>query len=56
MQFALSRQDYQAAREAYGRIPEVGRDEPITRYLMYKVGIRTGDESFGKPYWLATIL
>ncbi|KAF3046085.1 hypothetical protein E8E12_010940 [Didymella heteroderae] len=46
VQCALSRQDYPAARDAYGRIPEIGRDEPITRYLMYKVGLRSGDVSF----------
>lgn len=53
MQCALSRQDCQAAREAYSRIPEVGRDEPVTRYLMYKVGLRSGDASFGKRPLLA---
>jgi hypothetical protein len=29
-------------------MPETGRDEPVTRYLMYKVGIRSGDSDFGK--------
>ncbi|KAF3046826.1 hypothetical protein E8E11_007311 [Didymella keratinophila] len=46
VQCALSRQDYPAARDAYSRIPEIGRDEPVTRYLMYKVALREGDTSF----------
>jgi hypothetical protein len=25
-----------------------GRDEPVTRYLMYKVGLRSGDVELGK--------
>jgi hypothetical protein len=29
-------------------MPETDRDEPVTRYLMYKVGIRSGDIDFGK--------
>lgn len=28
-------------------MPEIGKDEPITRYLMYKIGLRSGDEGFG---------
>ncbi|KAF2629751.1 SPO22-domain-containing protein [Macroventuria anomochaeta] len=46
IQSALSRQDYTAARDVYCEVPETGRDEPITRYLMYKVGIRSGDAAF----------
>jgi len=26
-----------------------GRDEAVTRYLMYQVGLRSGDEDFGMP-------
>jgi hypothetical protein len=48
VQCALSRQDYIAARDAYSKIPEIGQDEPVTRYLMYKVSLRDGDASFGK--------
>jgi hypothetical protein len=45
---AISRQSYASARESYSNMPETGRDEPVTRYLMYKVGIRSGDIDFGK--------
>ncbi|XPS72064.1 sporulation-specific protein 22 [Ascochyta lentis] len=46
IQSALWRQDYVAARSAYCNISEIGRDEPVTRYLMYKVGLRSGDADF----------
>lgn len=52
IQSALLRQDYAAARNVYCSIPEAGRDEPVTRYLMYKVGLRGGDTDFGKPVGL----
>jgi len=48
IQAALLRQDYTAAREAYICSPEFGRDEPITRYMMYKVGLKSGDVEFGR--------
>lgn len=48
MQCSLLRHDYPVARDAYNKIPDIGRDEPVTRYLMYKVGLRSGDISFGK--------
>jgi hypothetical protein len=31
-------------------MPETGRDDPVTRYLMYKVGVRSGDGDFGKDF------
>ncbi|KAH7398979.1 meiosis protein SPO22/ZIP4 like-domain-containing protein [Phaeosphaeria sp. MPI-PUGE-AT-0046c] len=43
IQCALIRHDHAAAREAYNNMSESGRDEPVTRYLMYKSGIRGGD-------------
>ncbi|KAH4247441.1 hypothetical protein HBI05_045310 [Parastagonospora nodorum] len=43
IQCALSRQDYAAAREAHKKMSENSRDEPVTRYLMYKAGIQTQD-------------
>lgn len=48
IQTAFSRQDYTAAREVYRGSPKSGRDEPITRYMMYKVGLKSGDADFGK--------
>lgn len=47
IQCAYSRQSYVAAREVHSQMSESGRDEPVTRYLMYKVGLRSGDEDFG---------
>ncbi|KAF1916890.1 meiosis protein SPO22/ZIP4 like-domain-containing protein [Ampelomyces quisqualis] len=43
IQCATSRQDYAAAREAYSKMAESGRDEPVTRYLMYKVALQSAD-------------
>lgn len=48
IQCALSRQDYAAAREAHKKMSESGRDEPVTRYLMYKAGIQSQDVELGK--------
>ncbi|KAI4675119.1 uncharacterized protein J4E88_008023 [Alternaria novae-zelandiae] len=46
IQCALSRQDFEAAREVHAKMPESGKDDPVTRYLMYKAGLRGGDEIF----------
>jgi len=48
IQCALSRQDYAAAREAFNKMSDTGRDEPVTRYLMYKVGLQSGDMDLGR--------
>lgn len=48
IQCALSRQDYAAAREAFNMMSDSGRDEPVTRYLMYKTGLQSGDMDLGK--------
>ncbi|KAF2190807.1 SPO22-domain-containing protein [Zopfia rhizophila CBS 207.26] len=40
---ALARQDYAAAREVFLKMSDTGRDEPISRYLMYKVALNSGD-------------
>jgi hypothetical protein len=29
-------------------MPDSGRDEAVTRYLMYKAGLRSGDANFGE--------
>lgn len=47
IQCALSRQDYAAAREAFNKMSGAGKDEPATRYLMYKVGVQSGDMDLG---------
>ncbi|KAF2463463.1 SPO22-domain-containing protein [Lindgomyces ingoldianus] len=43
---ALARQDYVHARDAFNNMPDTGRSEPITRYLMYKVALHSGDPEF----------
>jgi hypothetical protein len=48
IQCALARQDYAAAREAYNKMSDTGRDEPVTRYLMYKAGLHSGDMDLGE--------
>jgi hypothetical protein len=48
IQCALSRKDYEAARSAHAQMTESGRDEPVTRYLMYKVALQSGDADLGK--------
>lgn len=40
---ALARGDTPAAREAYFQMPESGKSAPITKYLMYKVALRSDD-------------
>ncbi|KAH9875282.1 hypothetical protein J1614_004773 [Plenodomus biglobosus] len=42
------RQDWAAARAAHSTMPDTGKDEPVTRYLMYKVGLQSNDLDFGK--------
>jgi len=46
---AVARRDYAAAREAFSKMSDIGRDDRVTRYLMYKVGLHEGDDSgFGR--------
>jgi hypothetical protein len=40
---ALGRQDIGSARDIFGTMSEVARDEPMTRFLMYKIAIRCGE-------------
>lgn len=37
---AYAKQDFGNAREIYGTMSEVARNEPMTRFLMYKIAIR----------------
>jgi hypothetical protein len=46
---ALARHDHAAARKAFSKMSETGRNDRITRYLMYKVGLHEGDADFGRP-------
>ncbi|KAF2689190.1 SPO22-domain-containing protein [Lentithecium fluviatile CBS 122367] len=43
---ALARHDPAAAREFFSKMSDTGRDDRITRYLMYKVGLHSGDLDF----------
>lgn len=43
---ALSRQDTNSARDTYGSMSDVARNEPLTRFLMYKISLRCGDMEF----------
>lgn len=47
IQSALTRQDYAGTREAYSKMLETGRDDPVTKYLMFKVGLQSGDMDLG---------
>lgn len=43
MLHALEKDDTATAREAYFQMPENGRGAPITRYILYKMALRSGD-------------
>ncbi|KAF2712150.1 SPO22-domain-containing protein [Pleomassaria siparia CBS 279.74] len=43
---ASARQDYAAAREIFNKMSDTGREEPITRYLMYKTMLNSGESDF----------
>lgn len=52
---ALAKQDVANAQEIFNNMAQSAKDEPMTRFLMYKVAIRSGDidlasESLGKVY------
>ncbi|KAF2281473.1 SPO22-domain-containing protein [Westerdykella ornata] len=40
---AFSCKNYAGACEAFSQMSDTGKDEPITRYLMYKVALQRGD-------------
>lgn len=48
MQCAIARQDYTTALGAYEKMPESGKEEPITGFLMYKSSLRSGDTDSGR--------
>jgi len=43
---ALARQDYSSARDTFGAMSDATKNEPMTRFLMYKVAIRSEDAEF----------
>src|SRR4051794_20406816 len=47
VQCALQRPDIGAAREVFNKMSDGGKEAPMTRYLMFKVALRSGDAEFG---------
>ena len=45
---ALARRDETAAREVFSSMSDSGKDEPTTRFLMYKVAISSDDFDLGR--------
>ncbi|KAL6711348.1 sporulation-specific protein 22 [Coniothyrium glycines] len=43
IQCAIARQDYSVAQEAYQKMPDSGKEEPVTGYLMYKACLQSGN-------------
>ncbi|PVH94353.1 SPO22-domain-containing protein [Periconia macrospinosa] len=43
---AQARHDHGAARQMFSEMPNTGRNDRITRYIMYKTGLQTGDSEF----------
>lgn len=44
---ALARHDYAAAREIFSKMSDPGREDRMTRYLMYKVALHGNDPDLG---------
>ncbi|KAG9248179.1 meiosis protein SPO22/ZIP4 like-domain-containing protein [Calycina marina] len=40
---ALAKNDYNTARDVYGAMPDTTKNDPMTRFLMYKISIRCDD-------------
>lgn len=47
---AVSRQDYTAACEAFSKMSAIGRNEPTTRYLMYKVALHDNNHELSMAF------
>jgi hypothetical protein len=43
---SLARQDYIAARGVFSRMSKSAKNEPVTRYLMYKAALQSDDVEF----------
>ncbi|KAI9770778.1 MAG: hypothetical protein M1840_003028 [Geoglossum simile] len=46
IQCALETQDNGKARELFNKMSDIGKAAPLTRFLMFKVALRTGDAEF----------
>lgn len=51
---ALARGDYEAARLVFSMMSEIGREDRVTRYLMYKVALRSGQPELGTLVCICT--
>ncbi|KAI9644262.1 Transcription factor [Ciborinia camelliae] len=40
---ALGREDINSARDIFGSMSDVAKEEPLTRFLLYKIAIRSGE-------------
>lgn len=56
IQCALARHDHAAAREVYSKMSESGREDRMTRYLMYKVALYADDLELGKIASFARVM
>ena len=45
---AIARQDFNAARESFFAMPDAARMNPQSRFLLYKVSLRSQDDSLGE--------
>jgi tetratricopeptide (TPR) repeat protein len=43
---ALATRDYSNARAIFHQMSEIGKEEQLTRYLAFKVAVRSGDREF----------
>ncbi|KAL3427171.1 hypothetical protein PVAG01_00680 [Phlyctema vagabunda] len=46
LQCALAQQDFTTARDVFGQMTDSTKDEPLTRFLMYKIAIRCHELDF----------
>lgn len=44
----LESKDFGMAMEAFNEMSEAARNEPFTRFLMFKIAMRTSDKDLGK--------
>lgn len=45
---ALARHDYAAARQVYSQMSDLGKNDRVTKYLMYKVALYDNDTELGE--------
>lgn len=45
---SINTKEYGKAAEAFNEMPELARDSPASRFLMFKVALRTSDDDLGR--------